>query len=162
MASAAVTPSHAPEAARQLREALEALDLDRTIAHYAEDAVLTTPEGTYRGVDKIRAYHAAIFDLTVDLRLEATGVGIVPFDGGWVDQHVQIARFKPNTPVRIPTTAIHRTDADGKLARVDLYYDNWGSLQQLVKGLTGLRGVVARALVASISRGLRSGMPASD
>jgi hypothetical protein len=131
MASAAVTPSHAPEAARQLREALEALDLDRTIAHYAEDAVLTTPEGTYRGVDKIRAYHAAIFDLTVDLRLEATGVGIVPFDGGWVDQHVQIARFKPNTPVRNPD----RGDPPdrcrrqgGKLAQVVFYDDNWGVL----------------------------------
>ena len=148
--------------AEQLRDALQARDLDRTMALFADDAVFTAPEGTYRGLARIRDYHAAVFGMTAQLRLEDTGVGMVPFDGGWVHQHVQTAQFRPDTTVRIPTVAIHRINAEGKLVRVDVSYDNWGVLQQFVTGLPGVRGMVVRLLMAALSRGLGRGMPASD
>jgi len=78
-----ITTEQAREFAEEWIEAWNAHDLDRILAHYADDIEMTTPfivqvmgepTGTLRGKDKVGAYWAAALERVPDLRFELVDV----------------------------------------------------------------------------------------
>ena len=62
---------------REVVKAIVAGDVEKTIAYFTDDAVMTNPYGTYKGKDAIKGHMAAMFRNLKDMKFVETGNGIV-------------------------------------------------------------------------------------
>jgi uncharacterized protein (TIGR02246 family) len=69
-----------PELASIMREFVKAMaagDVEKTIAYFTDDAVVTNPYGTYKGRDDIKVHMAAMFRNLKDMKVTEAGNGII-------------------------------------------------------------------------------------
>jgi uncharacterized protein (TIGR02246 family) len=62
---------------REFVKAIAAGDLEKTLALFSDDAVLTNPYGTYKGKEAIKGHLAAMFRNLKDMKIVETGNGII-------------------------------------------------------------------------------------
>ena len=62
---------------RELTKVTEAGDLEKTIAFFAEDAVLTDPYSTYKGKDAIKAHMGGMYNNLKNMKYVETGNRII-------------------------------------------------------------------------------------
>jgi len=62
---------------REFVKAMAAGDVEKTIAYFTDDAVVTNPYGTYKGRDSIKVHMAAMFRNLKDMKITEAGNGII-------------------------------------------------------------------------------------
>lgn len=116
-------------------------DLDGYVDLYADDAVLTTPEGTFKGRDEIRARFARELTALKDVSFKV--VSYVEDGNRFADEFVFAGTHTgpllmpdgtqlPATGRRVEIKAMEMVEVhDGKMIVDNLYYDNLAVLVQL-------------------------------
>ena len=116
-----LTETNAKELAREVIEAWNSHDLERILAHYEEDATLTSPlaarklgDATVRGKTALRAYFALGLELFPELHFDLVDVlwGVSSVVLYYVNQHGTM------------TAEVHEIAPSGRIASVLANYSN--------------------------------------
>jgi len=117
---------------REFVKAMAAGDVEKTIAYFTDDAVVTNPYGTYKGKDAIKGHMAAMFRNLKDMKFVETGNGIIVQGDKAFFEHVLSGLYQGQ---KFEMLAICAYEFSGdKIKNVRSVYDRLLTAQQTAKG----------------------------
>lgn len=154
--------SHAAASATVDDYAAAATTRDAALATrcFADDGVLTTPGGTFRGRTKVGPYIEWVFSGFKRIGLQERGIGRRFFDGGAVVEELQVFVDQRGHHYELPTVTVFEFDAQGKIVRMEVFQDGWAFVRQGADQSPGLAGLLARSFTSRIDSEMKKGMPA--
>ena len=104
-------------------KAVDAMDVDAIMAHFAEDATLTvqTDHAVFSGADEIRRMFADFCDASVSIFHEIKNIVIEPEAGKVATEQSYIGELKDGTKNDMHNCNFFDFDADGKFTRVIIW-----------------------------------------
>jgi hypothetical protein len=126
---------------------------------FAEDGVLTTPGGTFRGRIKIGPYIEWVFAGFKQMGVHERGIGRRFFDGGAVVEEMQTFVDQRDHHYELPTVTVFEFDGQGMILRMEVFQDGWAFVRQGADQSSGLSGLVARSFTSRIDSEMKKGMP---
>ena len=125
MSTAAATWTHESLAAapQTYFDAVDAMDLDGVLAHFAEDATLTvqTDHVTFTGAAEIRRMFTDFFDASVWIRHEVRNVVVEEAVGKVATEQGYIGELKDGSKNDMHNCNLFSFDAHGKFQRVIIW-----------------------------------------
>jgi hypothetical protein len=113
---------------------LNASNLELVETIYAQDIHFVDPINEVKGLERLRAYYANIYDGVKSCRFEWLGDGAIQDDQAtleWI-MHWEHERFQKGKVLSLPGVSILRFLDDGKVIRHRDYYDMGGFLYERV------------------------------
>lgn len=150
----------------RLTQAAATTDVDMALTCYAEDARLTTSQGTFTGSDAIAGYLRWSWGVFASYQVERRGIGLRVLDHEAVAEQVDTV-VEPNRSsvdpagfqYSMPTMVALEFNDAGTITRQAIYQDHWLAIKQIADQTKGLRGRVARAVVRMVDKAGTRGMP---
>ena len=145
-----MTEQEIKEAIRGLLKSWMAGDVKKAASYYAEDALFTTPLGTFKGTIQIEKYITWVNRMTKDYRMTETGIGIIAQgDIGIIEYN--LSGIASGMKWELPAICIYEFK-DGKITNMRGVYNVLSRSQQTTKGMS--RWVV-NLIANKAKRGLR-------
>ena len=117
---------------REVVKAIVAGNVEKTIAYFSDDAVLTDPYGTYKGKDAIKGHMVAMFRNLKDMKYVETGNGIVAQGDKAFFEHIISGTFQGKKWEMLSMCA-YEFSGD-KIKGIREVYDRLLIAQQVAKG----------------------------
>ena len=117
---------------REFVKAMAAGDVEKTIAYFTDDAVVTNPYGTYKGKDAIKGHMAAMFRNLKDMKFVETGNGIIVQGDKAFFEHVISGTYQ-GKKFEMLSMCAYEFSGD-KVKGIREVYDRLLTAQQVVKG----------------------------
>jgi len=117
---------------REVVKAIVAGNVEKTIAYFSDDAVLTDPYGTYKGKDAIKGHMVAMFRNLKDMKYVETGNGIVAQGDKAFFEHIISGTFQGKKWEMLSMCA-YEFSGD-KVKGIREVYDRLLIAQQVAKG----------------------------
>jgi uncharacterized protein (TIGR02246 family) len=117
---------------REFAKAMAAGDVDKTLAYFSEDAVVTNPHGTYKGKEAIKRYLTAMSRNMKDMKVTEAGNGIIVQGDKGFFEHVISGMFQGKKCEMLAMCAYEF--AGDKVKNMRTVYDRLLTAQQVVKG----------------------------
>ena len=109
-------------------------DLKNALSYFAEDALFTTPLGSFKGTKEIEKYIEWVNRVTQDYKMTETGIGIITQgDIGVIEYN--LSGISRGMKWEVPGIAIYKFK-DGKIADMRGVYNILSRSQQTTKGLS--------------------------
>jgi len=135
---------------RELIEALEAADVEKTLSLFAEDGVWVNPNGTFKGKEELRRYLTNSAQSMRDMKISETGNKIIVQGNKAFYEHVIAATIEGKRAEALAICAYEFTD--DKIQEVRSVYDRLLIVKQVAKGW------LAKKLVNSIVKQAEKGL----
>jgi uncharacterized protein (TIGR02246 family) len=117
---------------REFVKAMAAGDVEKTIAYFSEDAVMTNPYGTFKGKEAIKSNLTGMSRNMKDMKITETGNGIIVKGDKAFFEHVISGTFQGK---KYEMLAICAYEFSGeKIKNIRTVYDRLLTAQQVVKG----------------------------
>lgn len=138
-----------------------ARDVERMTACFAPDAMIQPPEGTYRGIDAIRAYLRWFTTRVPSVEYEDRGFGRQLVGDIAVWEGIQRGVDGDGIRFEVPMLAAFEFDEAGKISRMVSGLNQWTLVEQGAEQLSGIKGAIARWFVSVSNSAMRKDLPAS-
>lgn len=130
---------------RDFREAFVKRDVEKMLSFFAEDAVLVTPAGTFKGKQEVKRYWTWETGVSPTETSRASGIGTMVKDNRAVSESVSEGDFE-GKKYEAPGTTVYEFN-DDKIQQMRLYYDKLSIVKQVTMQYTGITGWFAKRLV---------------
>ena len=109
-------------------------DMKNALSYFAEDALFTTPLGSFKGTKEIEKYIEWVNRVTQDYKMTETGIGIITQgDIGVIEYN--LSGISRGMKWEVPGIAIYEFN-NGKIANMRGVYNILSRSQQTTKGLS--------------------------
>ena len=135
---------------RQFNEVLAKRDTEGVLSFFTEDAVWTTPDGTFKGVEELKGYLARVVKETTDLAIEDAGIGIVTLGDKVVYEQLQRGTTR-GLYWEAPVISVYEF-SDGKIQCIRTVYDRLSAGRSPSKGW--LSAIVENVVAGQVRGGL--------
>lgn len=136
---------------RDFTHSLERRDLEKALSFFSPDAVYVSPSGEFRGTAEIRRYLGWMFETNSDLKIEASGIGILAAGNKAAFEHTIRGTFQ-GKKWELPMLCTYEL-GEGKIRRISTAYDRLAMAKQVAKGWMAQRAVAA--ILKGSEKGLR-------
>lgn len=117
---------------REFAKAIDAGDVEKTLAFFTEDAVYVSSDGTFNGKDAIRRYISAIIRNMKDLKFAETGNGLITHGDRAFVEYILSGIFQGK---KFEVLAIDAYEFSGdKFKAMRTVFDRLRLAQQVAKG----------------------------
>ena len=130
---------------RDFREAFVKRDVERMLSFFAEDAVLVTPAGIFKGKHEVKRYWTWETGVSPTETSRVSGIGIMVKENRAVSESVSEGDFE-GKKYEAPGTTVYEFN-DDKIQHMRLYYDKLSIVKQVTMQYTGITGWFAKRLV---------------
>lgn len=143
----------------ECRAAMCALDVDRVLACFAEEAEVVSPDGRYAGREQVGAYVRWLYSRLSSRTVREAGAGVQVFGNTAIEEIVESIVTKDGVHLEIPVLVVNDFDEHAKLRRRAFYNDRWPMIRDIVSASGGLAGAIGRSFVSRIESGFTEGRP---
>jgi len=130
---------------RDFREAFVKRDVEKMLSLFAEDAVLVTPAGTFKGKHEVKRYWTWETRISPTETSRLSGIGIMVKENRAVSESVSEGEFEGKR-FEAPGITVYEF-SDDKIQHMRLYYDKLSIVKQVTMQYTGVTGWFAKRLV---------------
>jgi ketosteroid isomerase-like protein len=130
---------------RDFHEAYVKRDVEKMLSFFAEDAVLVTPAGTFKGKHEVKRYWTWETGVSPTETSRASGIGIMVKENRAVSEAVSEGDFE-GKKFEAPGIVVYEF-SDGKIQRMRMYYDKLSIVKQVAMQYTGITGWFMKRLV---------------
>ncbi|MFC1910451.1 nuclear transport factor 2 family protein [Chloroflexota bacterium] len=128
-----MTNQEIKDAIRGFLKSWTAGDTKQALSYFAEDAVLISPLGAFKGISQIENNITWVNKMTKDYKVTETGIGIITQGDMGVIEH-KISGITNGKKWESPAMCIYEFK-NGKMANVRSFYDTLGQAQQAATGI---------------------------
>lgn len=139
--------------------AQEARDIAAVIECFADDAVVESVQGTFRGKEAIASRSEWEFKTLREVRYEPRGVGDVIRGSISVFEGMMRGTSSDGYDFEIPVLVVSEFDESGKITRQSSLVNEWTLVKQAASQMSGLSGAFYRLFVGRIDSEMHKGVP---
>lgn len=130
---------------RDFHEAFVKRDVEKMLSFFAEDAVLVTPAGTFKGKHEVKRYWTWETGVSPTETARFSGIGIMVKENRAVSEGVSEGDFE-GKKFEAPGITVYEF-SDGKIQHMRMYYDKLSIVKQVAMQYTGITGSFMKRLV---------------
>lgn len=135
---------------RDFVKAFTKRDVEKAVSFFAEDAVWTTPEGTFKGKEELKRYLTWLAQSTPDLTVTDSGIGIMVQGNKGVYEHI-FAGTTEGMRGEMLVMCVYEF-SDEKIQHARSVYDRLSLAKQVAKGWFAKR--IVNSIVKRAEKGL--------
>lgn len=161
MATATQVPEEAAVRAtlEKFMAAQEARDIAPLIECFADDAVVESVQGTFRGKNAIASRSEWEFKTLREVTYEPRGVGHQICGSMSVFEGVMRGTNADGYDFEAPVLVLSEFDESGKITRMSSLFNEWTLVKQAATQLSGLGGAFYRLFTGRIDSEMHKGVP---
>ena len=136
---------------REVLNALNSHDVEKTLALFSDDGVWITPSGTFKGKAELKRYITWIFETLDDMKLEETGSGLMTRGSNALVEHKQ-SGIMDGEPMKFMSMCSYEFDENNQVKSLKTIYDRLTLAEQAAD--KWLEKTVVHAVVKKVQEGL--------
>jgi len=129
---------------RDFREAFVKRDVEEMLSFFAENVVLVTPAGTFKGKQEVKHFWTWETRVSPSETARVSGIGIMVKENRAVCESVSEGDFE-GKKYEAPGITVYEF-SDDKIQHMRLYYDKLSIVRQVTMQYTGITGWFAKRL----------------
>lgn len=136
---------------RELVDAFNSKDLEKTISMVADDSIWTTSTGTFRGKAEVNRYLVWLFESLKDFKLIEKGIGMVAKDR-WSVIEYSVTGVYEKKPIEFSGYSTYEFDKSNKIKSYTIVFDRLDLAEKVADDMVSKK--IVHSVVKKVQEGL--------